>query len=94
MYLVSYDIASDRVRRKVSKALENYGRRIQYSVFECDVDEKTFQQMYAEVLKETGELTDGSVRFYYLCKSCASKMRMTGIAAPSVFSSGEDVIVI
>lgn len=94
MYLVSYDIASDRIRRKVSKVLENYGRRIQYSVFECDVDEKTYQKMYAEVLEETGNLSDGSVRFYYLCKSCAPKMRMIGIATPAVFSSGEDVIVI
>ena len=39
MYLVCYDITSDRVRNKIVKTLEGYGRRVQYSVFECDLDE-------------------------------------------------------
>ena len=34
MYLISYDITKDKVRRKVDKELENYGRRVQFSVFE------------------------------------------------------------
>ena len=35
MYVVSYDITSDRLRNKIAKTLEGYGTRIQYSVFEC-----------------------------------------------------------
>ena len=34
MYLVLYDIESDRLRTRFSKYLERYGRRLQYSVFE------------------------------------------------------------
>jgi CRISPR-associated protein Cas2 len=34
MYLVVYDIESDRLRTRFSKHLEKYGRRLQYSVFE------------------------------------------------------------
>ena len=35
MYIVSYDITSNKLRRKIAKELENYGVRVQYSVFEC-----------------------------------------------------------
>jgi len=34
MYLVLYDIESNRLRTHFSKYLEKYGRRLQYSVFE------------------------------------------------------------
>jgi CRISPR-associated protein Cas2 len=34
MYLVLYDIESDKIRTKFAKYLERYGRRLQYSVFE------------------------------------------------------------
>ena len=40
MYVVSYDISSDRLRNKVARTLEGYGTRIQYSVFECKLSEK------------------------------------------------------
>lgn len=48
MYLVSYDISSDRRRKKIVNILENYGKRIQYSVFECDLDEKRYTKLYKE----------------------------------------------
>lgn len=34
MFLVIYDIESDALRTKFSKFLKQYGRRLQYSVFE------------------------------------------------------------
>ena len=34
MYLVLYDIGSNKLRTHFSKYLEKYGRRLQYSVFE------------------------------------------------------------
>ena len=36
--VVSYDVSDDRRRRKVAKIMEGYGYRVQYSVFECDLD--------------------------------------------------------
>ena len=39
MYVISYDISENKIRNKVAKILEGYGKRIQYSVFECDIDE-------------------------------------------------------
>ncbi len=34
MFLVVYDIADDKLRTRFSKYLSQYGRRLQYSVFE------------------------------------------------------------
>ena len=45
MYLVSYDIESDRLRKKISDTLENYGIRIQYSVFECEISEQRYKNV-------------------------------------------------
>jgi len=47
--LVCYDISSDKRRNRVAKACESYGARIQYSVFECPLDETRFQQLKAEL---------------------------------------------
>lgn len=39
LYVISYDIADDNRRSDVADALLSYGRRIQYSVFECTLGE-------------------------------------------------------
>ncbi len=36
-FLIAYDIPNDRRRSQISKALLNYGDRVQYSVFVVDV---------------------------------------------------------
>lgn len=38
-YLVSYDIANAKRLRRVAKTLESYGTRLQFSVFECPLDD-------------------------------------------------------
>jgi len=46
-YLVSYDIANDKRLRRVAKCLESYGTRLQYSVFECPLDDLRLAQAKA-----------------------------------------------
>lgn len=46
-YLVSYDIANAKRLRKVAKTLESYGTRLQFSVFECPLDEMRLNQAKA-----------------------------------------------
>lgn len=94
VYLVSYDISSNKRRNKIAKCLENYGKRIQYSVFECNIDEKRFRKLYSEIAKLCVDMPDGSVRFYYICQKCKPKMRLIGVEKPGVFCDGDDVIVI
>ncbi|HEY2343574.1 MAG TPA: CRISPR-associated endonuclease Cas2 [Chthoniobacteraceae bacterium] len=48
-YLVCYDISSDKRLRKVFKICRNYGDHIQYSVFECDLNEAERIQLEREL---------------------------------------------
>ena len=38
-YLVCYDICNDKRLRRVFKTCRNYGDHLQYSVFECDLND-------------------------------------------------------
>lgn len=44
-FMVSYDIADDRRRTRVAKTLQNYGDRVQYSVFCCQLNRRERVQM-------------------------------------------------
>ncbi|MBI5385155.1 MAG: CRISPR-associated endonuclease Cas2 [Verrucomicrobia bacterium] len=46
-YLVSYDICEPRRLRRVAKVLEGFGVRLQYSVFECPLDDMRLTQAKA-----------------------------------------------
>jgi len=41
--VVSYDIVDDKRRTKLAKKLCDFGKRVQYSVFECDLDEDSLR---------------------------------------------------
>ncbi|MGC8830590.1 MAG: CRISPR-associated endonuclease Cas2 [Verrucomicrobiia bacterium] len=38
-YLVCYDICDEKRLRRVFKICRNYGNHLQYSIFECDLNE-------------------------------------------------------
>lgn len=69
VYLACFDIADDRNRDRVGKALLAYGERVQESVFEIMLrqpDElETLRGKLAPLL-ETGD----DLRFYRLCADC------------------------
>lgn len=53
-YLVCYDICNPKRLRQVAKVCESFGQRLQYSVFECPLDELRFERLRAaldEVIK-------------------------------------------
>lgn len=69
MVLVSYDVAQDdngkRRLRKVARVCQNYGQRVQYSVFECLVEPAQWAAMRNQLLRNILPEHD-SVRFYFL----------------------------
>lgn len=70
MVLVSYDVSTSDAKgrsrlRKVAKVCQNYGQRVQNSVFEIDTDYGTFLKVKDKLLKLIDESQD-SIRFYYL----------------------------
>ena len=94
MYIVSYDIASDRLRTRIAKTLEGYGRRVQYSVFECELAEKRYRELYEKLLALTEGMEDGNICFYHVCKNCEGKKCVIGIPPSPCHFPKEDVIVI
>ena len=94
MYVVSYDITSDRRRNKIAKALEGYGTRIQYSVFECRLTEKKYKEMYRKLMQLMTDEEDGSIRIYSICGNCEGKIRTIGEIPSQPERSAEHVIVI
>lgn len=80
MYLlISYDIQDDRTRTKVAKILTDYGTRIQFSVFECDISNKQFEELKAKI-NELIDQENDRVRFYQICKSCQKTAIISGVA--------------
>ena len=77
LIVVSYDVPDDRRRTKLAHALKDFGRRVQYSVFECTLDASQVERLEARVagLIEAGE---DSVRIYRLCADCAAKLAILG----------------
>ena len=69
MVLVSYDVAEDdngkRRLRKVARVCQNYGQRVQYSVFECLVDPAQWTTLKNQLVRQINPEYD-SLRFYYL----------------------------
>lgn len=70
LVLVSYDVRTDdeagrRRLRRVARACQDWGQRVQYSVFECEVDPAQWAALKARLLAEIDVERD-SLRFYYL----------------------------
>jgi len=74
--LVVYDISNDRRRTKLHDTLLDYGSPVQYSVFECLLDEKEMARMKKATARVIKPKVD-RVRYYYLCAGCVGKTEVT-----------------
>jgi len=84
--LITYDVATDtpegrRRLRKISKACEGRGQRVQYSVFECKIDAADWVGFRARLLALMDSNVD-SLRFYKLGRRWKSRVEHHG-AKPS-----------
>ena len=71
--LVTYDVETtssegQKRLRQVAKQCKNYGRRVQNSVFECEVTEAQFTMLIAALTDIIAPESD-SIRFYHLSKN-------------------------
>lgn len=83
LVLVSYDVStmdkSGRSRlRRVAKTCQNYGMRVQNSVFECLVDPAQWVALRQALLDVYNENED-SLRFYFLGSNWERKVEHHGI---------------
>lgn len=94
MYIVCYDVSSDHLRTKISKQLENYGRRIQYSVFECELSGKRYRELLEKLTLLMEGVENGNIYIYCICERCMEKKEMIGIPGKAIDFFTEKVIVI
>ena len=74
--LVTYDIVDNSKRNKIAKILMDFGTRVQYSVFECNVSYEQLARLKKRLTKLVNERD--SVRYYSLCASCREKVKIDG----------------
>lgn len=70
MIVVSYDVSTTSAKgqrrlRKIAKECQNFGRRVQNSVFECLLDPTQWSILKLRLL-DTYDPQQDSLRFYYL----------------------------
>jgi CRISPR-associated protein Cas2 len=91
MVLITYDVnteteAGKKRLRKVAKQCQNYGQRVQNSVFECLLDAGQWRHLKHR-LEELIDPDKDSLRYYYLGNEWRQRVEHVG-AKPSLDLEG------
>ena len=70
--IVAYDVTDDKRLRKVAQICEDFGVRVQYSIFECHLDQEQFDEFWLRLLDVIDEDEDRLVA-YKLDARCAKE---------------------
>jgi CRISPR-associated protein Cas2 len=77
LHLVAYDVRDPKRLRKVARACEDFGVRVEYSVFECDLSEELFASLWERVFAEIDQEEDRIIA-YKICGACVAKIKSIG----------------
>ena len=61
--VVAYDISDPKRLARIARVCEDYGLRVQYSIFECHLDQETFNQLWLKLLETMDEDEDRIVAY-------------------------------
>jgi CRISPR-associated protein Cas2 len=86
LILVTYDVstvekAGQRRLRRVAQVCEDYGVRVQKSVFECQVGQKEWVRLRDRLLREI-KVEEDSLRFYSLDEKAVQRIEHHGAGKP------------
>ncbi len=84
--LITYDVSvlskgGEKRLRRIARICENYGQRVQYSVFECEVNPAQWASMRAQLVEAINPKVD-SLRVYFLGREWRRRIEHVG-AKPS-----------
>lgn len=87
LVVITYDVSTETAAgqkrlRRVTRECQNYGQRVQNSVFECHLDSAELRTVEA-VLEKIIDKEKDSLRFYVIGSSYEGKVKHIG-ARPSV----------
>ncbi|MCK6511263.1 CRISPR-associated endonuclease Cas2 [Myxococcota bacterium] len=90
-YLFAYDVREPKRLKSVSKILEGYGIRVQYSLFRCRLTPRELERLRWELSRVM--LSEDALMVVGLCSQCADRVHTTGCshAWDSEFSTFEIV---
>ena len=82
LVLICYDVSTvepkgRRRLRRVAKTCENYGQRVQFSIFECEVDPAQWVGLRQRLSDEINPEED-SLRFYFLGSNWRRRVEQVG----------------
>lgn len=92
-YIVAYDITDDRRRYRILKLMKDFGRRIQYSVYECELADEEFDRMLRRALSVIDKKED-SVVVVRLCSKCLDGIMFFGTKEIRNDYEDEDFLII
>lgn len=78
LVIVAYDIANPRRLQRVARHCEDFGIRVQYSVFECRLPADEFARFWSG-LRELIDEEEDRVVAYRICANCAREILAAGI---------------
>ena len=77
LWLICYDIESEKARLRAAQAILRYGERVQRSVYECHLNQRELEGLQRELEGIVDRTTD-RVRFYPQCKRDRAAIRVDG----------------
>ena len=66
----------------MARICEDYGVRVEYSVFECDLDEAQFARFWGK-LEKVIDVAEDRLIAYRICSSCARQIQSIGVVIRS-----------
>ena len=82
-YLIAYDIRHPVRLRKLAKIVQDYGLRMQKSVFEAEMTPSELQSMKKRMQGVIEPKEDG-IKIFRLCQSCEAKRTGAGLGKPAL----------
>lgn len=91
LILVAYDVSTEmpegrRRLRRIAKVCQNYGQRVQKSLFECKVDAITYELLEEELLAEIDDKED-NLRIYRMTEPLDKNVKEFGNFKSTDFDS-------
>ena len=76
-YVICFDIADKKRLRQVAIQMENFGQRVQYSIFECYLNSDKLEKLKSR-LEIIINPKEDHIRYYHICKKDKEKILIDG----------------
>lgn len=82
MIIICFDIRNDKRLRRIAKALENVGQRVQRSIFECHLSPEELATLQSKI-EAIMDKDEDEVRYYSLCAKDVGSIKIDGTGTVS-----------